>query len=83
MVHCLAVLRRLNEEAAKKERGRRGYEANAPTAVARGPAALRAFLNRPWTDRELRGDQNVHETYAKSAAEPFERREGKIEGLRA
>jgi hypothetical protein len=80
MVHCLEVLNRLNAEAAKQRKGRKGAE--APEQVSLKPAALRDFLNRPWTRRELQGDQDVYKTYAKSSAEPFLKQEGQREGLR-
>ncbi|MFH0737303.1 MAG: hypothetical protein V1827_01485 [Candidatus Micrarchaeota archaeon] len=81
MVHCLETLKRLNDEAAG--RGRGGKTPAVPEQVAFKPAALRAHLNRPWTKRELRGEQDVHETYAKSAAAPFEGKKCQAEGLRA
>lgn len=84
MVHDLGTLKRLNNEAAKKGRGRRGAAGpNVPRGIALCPAALRAFQNQPWTAAELRasGEPDLRARYARSAARPFNGR-GKRERLR-
>jgi len=52
MVHGLATLRRLNDEAAKRERGKvkKGPKFKL---VGGSPATTRQFYNRPWNEAEL------------------------------
>jgi hypothetical protein len=82
MVHGLNTIRRLNDEAVKKARGKKPTaRRELPKGVGLSPATLRRFTNRPWTKAELGGEQDVFKSYAASVAEPFNGK-GEREGLR-
>ncbi|MEW6036158.1 MAG: hypothetical protein AB1529_06085 [Candidatus Micrarchaeota archaeon] len=80
MVHCLEVLKKLNGEAKPGGAGKGWPE--LPSSIAFNPAAVRAFVNRPWRKDELAGRPDVFETYARGEAEPFRKRGAQAEGLR-
>jgi len=81
MVHGLATLDKLNREAAKKPAAHGGGN-GIPKELLGNPVAIRAFRNRPWTRAELHGEKSVFETYAESAAAPFNGKNGQLEGIR-
>ncbi|MFH0885332.1 MAG: hypothetical protein V1861_06500 [Candidatus Micrarchaeota archaeon] len=80
MVHGLEVLRALNARAAN--RPGKELKSGAPPEIAVNPVAARRHANRPWTEEELNGRQNVYKTYAEDAARPFNGKEGQREQLR-
>ncbi len=80
MVHCLEVIRKLNEKpVGKQDKGQKPF---VPREIASRPVLARAFTNRPWTKKELGSAPDVYESYARSASAPFRRGEGVVEGLR-
>jgi len=79
MVHGLETLKALNALEAKQKVERK---VAVPLAIALNPALARKYLNRPWTDAELGGKQNVYKAYAISEREPFGKSEGQREGIR-
>jgi hypothetical protein len=81
MVHCLEVLKALNERAVSKK-GKKGHGRIAvPVEIALNPVLARGYANRRWTKAELNGRQDVYATYAASEREPFRGREGQREQL--
>jgi hypothetical protein len=52
MVHGLATLKRMNDEAAKRPARQYRME-KVPEHLHGNAAATRGFLNRPWTKEEL------------------------------
>ncbi len=81
MVHGLETLGWLNARADNKNRKELTRE-SVPDSIALHPALSRRYQNRPWTEGELNGSQNVFATYAKDAGEPFKNKEGAIEPRR-
>lgn len=75
MVHGLTTLRRLNDEAVEKAR-RNGHNSHGlsngvkiPKALELNAAAVRDFINRPWTAKEY-GGPTPQETYARGEKKP-------------
>lgn len=80
MVHCLEVMKRLNEKpVGAPDKGKKSF---VPREIANRPALARAFTNRPWTKAELGSQPDVYATYAQSAKAPFRPEAGQREGLR-
>jgi len=87
MVHGLATLRKLNDDAVAKANHnghgtgfRNGFR--IPKEIETNAAAIRRFINRPWTAAELHGKKSVFETYAESNAATFKGAAVQAEALR-
>lgn len=79
MVHGIEVLKVLNErQKPRKEESK----SNVPPHIGLNPALARKYVNRPWTEQELKGQQDVYKTYAEGAAAPFGKKEVQEEGIR-
>lgn len=89
MVYGLQTLKKLNDAAAEKAR-HNGHctgisnGVKIPKAIQLNAAAIREFINRPWTAAELKasGSKDVYAEYAASAREPFHGRKGQTEPIR-
>ena len=80
MVHCLEVIKKLNETpVGAPDKGKKSF---VPPEIASRPVLARAFTNRPWTKKELGGAEDVYASYERSASAPFRKGEGVVEGLR-
>lgn len=71
MVHGLETLKsenRLREKTLRRQKGLEAPKVKIPDSVAGNPARVRAYLNRPWTEKELSDRRGAHGSDQQSAS---------------